>query len=168
MNTEQIFLISSMISNVNGDNRPHANIKIFGDSFVGLLDSGANVSVLGRGSEQLIDKWSIKLLGKQAILKTADGTKIQIAHTIIAPVEYNKKRKYVHFLVAPSSNKSVILGMNFWEAFDICPIVNALTLDEAMNMTKKSNSNEEQQIKLACSLQKFEFTSNGNELAQPK
>lgn len=161
-NTENKFIVSSMITHVAGDNRPHANIKIFGDSFVGLLDSGANVSVLGRGSELLIEKWNLKLHAKQATLKTADGTKIRIAHTIIAPVEYNMKRKYVHFLIAPAINKAVILGMNFWEAFAISPIVNTLTHDEAMNMTLKSNLSEEQQIKLARTLQKFEFTSKDN------
>lgn len=34
--------------------------------------------------------------------------------------------------------------------------------DEAMNMTLKSNLNVEQQKKLACTLQKFEFTSIEN------
>lgn len=43
-----------MISEVDIDERPYAEVLIAGDPVTGLLDSGAEITVLGAGSEKYL------------------------------------------------------------------------------------------------------------------
>ena len=53
----------------NADERPYANIKILGQSFFGLLDSGASVSV------SFIEANKLKLRPFKCKISTANGSK---------------------------------------------------------------------------------------------
>lgn len=48
--------VSELNVEVAGDNRPFAGVEVLGVRLIGLLDSGAQVSILGAGSENLIGK----------------------------------------------------------------------------------------------------------------
>lgn len=50
--TQHLAVISAPLCNDSSDNRPHARVRIFDDELVGLLDSGANITVLGRDSDK--------------------------------------------------------------------------------------------------------------------
>lgn len=54
--------------------------------------------------------------------------------------------------------------MNFWEAFSICPIVNEITLETAMDMTLKSKLTNDQKKQLANVLTRFDFAGNNSKL----
>lgn len=132
-------------------------MNIFGDELTGLLDSGANVSVLGRGAEKYILNWKIDKHVRNATIRTADGTKLSAKNSVLLPVEYNNKRKFIQFLIAPEICKPVILGMNFWDAFSVAPAVSEITMEQAMQMTLKADLSEAQKSDLAKMLRKFEF-----------
>lgn len=65
--SENLPSISALIETLANDNRPHATVNIFGDFFVGLLDSGANVTVVGKSIEPYLEKWGIEKKGTEFI-----------------------------------------------------------------------------------------------------
>lgn len=79
-----------MILDVTGDNRPHAKVKILGREIVGLLDSGANLTVLGHNSENFIKQLKLPLIPFISNIKTADGTSHLVTSYVDLPIYYNK------------------------------------------------------------------------------
>lgn len=155
--THFIATISSLIHQIANDNRPHAVVRIFSDELTGLLDSGANVTVLGNGCEELIDKWGIESNNKRMTVCTADGTKLRSHGSITLPLEYNGKRKYIKAIIIPEISKQLILGMNFWQSFGIIPSVNVLTTEQASDITAKANLSESEKERLANLLKNYDF-----------
>lgn len=52
---------------------------------------------------------------------------------IRAPVNYHGKTKIIEFLVVPSMSKNLILGINFWQAFKIKPVIGEIYLNDEEN-----------------------------------
>lgn len=96
---------------------------MLGHKIIGLLDSGANSTILGNNALQLIDKLKLKQFPLIASIKTADGKSHNISSYVILPINYNKTIHNVETLVVPSLTKSLILGMDFWKLFNIKPII---------------------------------------------
>lgn len=48
--------VSELRLKVDGDNRPFVNVDVLGVKLIGLLDSGAQISIVGFGSEKLLKK----------------------------------------------------------------------------------------------------------------
>lgn len=88
----------------------------------GLLDSGANCTILGKGSSLLISQLNIKIRPFHTILKTADGTSHSANQIIDLPITFNNRTKVVQTLVVPTIAKPLILGMDFWKTFNIKPV----------------------------------------------
>lgn len=88
---EEMFPLTLIIESPEKDNRPHARVCIFGDYFLGLLDSGANVSVLGTGATKFLDKWymDMDITAHNPVLRTADGNKLEILSSVLLPVVQN-------------------------------------------------------------------------------
>lgn len=108
---------------VEGDNRPHATVLVLGHKVLGLLDSGANISVLGKNSENLINKLKLKKIPLLSNIKTADGTSHIVTSYVNLPIYYNKTLHTVKTLVVPSLTKELVLGMDFWTLFGIKPVI---------------------------------------------
>lgn len=53
--------ISEIIYQPN-DNRPYAPVEVFGKPMIGLLDSGASISILGKGCYDLAKQLQLSLL----------------------------------------------------------------------------------------------------------
>lgn len=56
------------------DNRPYARVKIGDEWLDGLLDSGANVTVLGAGGFERVERWELPIIKTEGNVRTADGT----------------------------------------------------------------------------------------------
>lgn len=157
-NDRFVAVISVPFHSVENDNRPHATVKIFDSTLTGLLDSGANVTVLGQGSDIFLEKWAIDWQRrKNSSVHTADGSKLKSKGTVTLPVEYNGKRRYITAIIVPDISKTLILGMDFWQAFGISLSVNALTLEEAIDITTQSNLSSNEKSRLSAMLAKFDF-----------
>lgn len=149
------------------DNRPHADIEIFGDKFHSLLDSGANVCVLGKGSEAYLERWRPKKIPLNAKITTADDSKVAISYYIIVPVVYKDKVKFIKFLVAPEINKTCILGMNFWNEFGLQIVsLDLITLEQAKEATRLCDLTKEQRNKLAKLLTTFDFAEENAQIGK--
>jgi hypothetical protein len=66
-------------------------------------------------------------------LKTADGTRHLVAGFIYAPFSFDGRLRMLPTLLIPTLNRDLILGLDFYEKFDIKPVIQAsedLDLDE--------------------------------------
>lgn len=123
--------ISTILQRIKNDNRPHAEVVVKGKKFIGLLDSGAHVTILGTDSRAIIAELELELKPSNISLRTADGTLHGALASIDIPYEFNDQIKVVSTLVVPSISSLLILGTDFWEAFGIQPVI--CLLDDMMS-----------------------------------
>lgn len=135
---------------VNGDNRPFIKISVMGRELVGLLDSGAQKTVLGAGCKKLLEDLNLKVFPTEVRLKTASGTPVEVEGYVHLPITFNNANKIIPTVVAPQLKRKLILGYSdFWKAFNIQP---ALLNDQHMKAVQGANIeiaevNEEERVK---------------------
>lgn len=147
------------------DNRLYANIKIYTmHAVLGLLDSDASISILGRNSPIIINSNSLRKPAKIQSIKTANGT----IHSIIAEVElpptFNGKKRKIKYQVVPGITREIILGTNFWQAFGIVPhIPETCWIAGARNEIKEEINIEEQETKIARNSRDYQELSHAKQ-----
>ncbi|XP_055604322.1 uncharacterized protein LOC129752573 [Uranotaenia lowii] len=135
--------INSLVINLNNDNRPHAVIEVLGKSITGLLDSGANCSLLGGSCVQLVEQLKLRKGSLAGGIKTADGTEHHFQTFVRLPIAYNGKTRVIPVLLLPTLPDCVILGMNFWNEFGVKAICCSMKLQGEVqgNDEEEVNSN---------------------------
>lgn len=113
--------IAASILDTPNDIRPYAEIKIFNENKIGLLDSGASISILGKGSLDLLNTFSIKYTPYNSTIKTASGEPQAIIGKISTEVIYKERSAYITFFIAPTLSQEIYLGVDFWKKFEIAP-----------------------------------------------
>lgn len=140
----------------DNDNRPYARVKLFDTEVTGLLDSGANVSVMGTGSECILKKCHKSLEKDDTIIATADGKLHYTVGCVNVPVVFNGTTKVVKFHVVPSLTHKILFGCNFWDAFNIVPAVfhdiNAITEEKCHNTEHELTDEQKDRLKDALKL----------------
>lgn len=140
-NIEEIFV------KVDGDARPFIKVNILGKEILGLLDSGAQRTVLGIGSKKLIRELQLKVYPSDASIKTASGAEIEIGGYVNLPVTFNQQCHIIPTLIAPKLNRRLILGYeDFWKAFRLQPTIlkqselfELCTVDEEIKCEREEN-----------------------------
>lgn len=112
----QIFII-----NLDLVTCPHVTVKIFGTELVGLLDSGASISVIS--SIELIKLWNLKIQKLNLKVFTANGENLKCYGFVNLPYTFDGKTKVVPTDVIPEISKDLICGYDFWKAFGIRPTI---------------------------------------------
>ena len=145
-----IEIIENMILNIEKDNRPYAKIDIYGKKFVGLLDSGATLTVIGMKMKKLLEKHTeLKTFSKEVFVKTADGLKHDVLGYFVIPMNYNDETHEIVTLFVPSVARELILGYNFWNSFNIKLCINNIPIKinlESINPIIENNINIKQNI----------------------
>lgn len=109
-----------------GDNRPYARVK-FGDEFVdGLLDSGANVTVLGNSGYARVKRWELPIEYTSGCIRTADGTVRNTSAYVDIPYVFEGQMNIVRTYLLEHITQTLILGTDFWNAFRIEPRTSAV------------------------------------------
>ncbi|KAG5872250.1 hypothetical protein JTB14_009013 [Gonioctena quinquepunctata] len=117
----QIYL-DFILSSVIGDERPYLHVDILGTKILGLLDSGASRTILGKQGYDKIRSMNIKMLPSEVPnCNVANGQKCEIAGYISIPFRLRDKIKIIDTLVVPTIPNSLILGADFWKKFNIVP-----------------------------------------------
>lgn len=111
--------ISSVLPCISKDRRPYISITIKGREFLGLLDSGAQVSVLGNGSHQIFLDLGFNLESASHTVLTADGRHQDVIGIMHLPVKVKRRIRLTKFIVVPSISIDVILGIDFWNHFKL-------------------------------------------------
>lgn len=144
------------IVRINDDNRPYVKVKVFENDIIGLLDSGANISVMGIGSEVIIKKCKLALEPDTTIVATADGKHHVTAGCVNVPVTYNETVKVVKFHVVPSLRHKMLFGCNFWNIFGLVPAICDINLvTEAKSEETEHDLTSEERERLREALKKF-------------
>lgn len=100
------------------DNRLYVNFNIQHYNLVGMLDTGANTCVLGKNFHTIFNK-SYTIQKTYINATSADGSALKVIGTITMPVLYDGVEKTLDFLIIPSVDKNIILGMNFLYSFKL-------------------------------------------------
>lgn len=122
--------LEELFIQLQNDERPFVQIKIFEIPITGLLDSGAHRSILGAESHKIIDASKLKLLPTKVDLVTASGQKLSVQGCVNLPMTFNGETKLIETLVVPELKRKLILGTDFWKAFQIVPSVSSNTVEE--------------------------------------
>ncbi|KAH8248319.1 hypothetical protein KR038_007900, partial [Drosophila bunnanda] len=105
------------------DPRPFAQITILGQQLTGLLDTGASVSLLGKGSRQLVYALGVPVQRYFPVVRTAAGEDRSIIGRIKVPVKYKGRVEYILFYLCPYLEQAANLGVDFWRTFELAPAV---------------------------------------------
>lgn len=150
------------IISMKDDNRPHAEVQINSIKIVGLLDSGANCSILGNGGYELIKQLNLKTYDQFALIKTADGTSHTVSQGVHLPIKYDGKYVTISALLVPSISKQLILGMDFWQSCNIKPVVcDSVHVDKIIPVSKQHLLSDSQGKQLESTIALFPSSKEG-------
>lgn len=104
------------------DTRPYVNIKINDITASGLLDSGAAVIILGNNAHNVLVKQGLQICTDNIIsVIAAGGQTFDSLGYINLPIRFEDNFHKVKAHVVPEVKSSLILGIDFWRAFKLCP-----------------------------------------------
>lgn len=98
------------------------DVEINGCIVTGLLDSGANITMLGEGTEHIVETLITQESFPPLKIRTADGSVHSTSNVINVPYTVNGKTRHVKTLIIPTITTKLILGTDFWDAFEIQPM----------------------------------------------
>lgn len=110
-----------MIVNLEHDNRPYLKVEVGKNPYVGLLDSGAMCSVMGKEMSEECLALGEKLHECKVKITTADGSDHPVRGYINVPFCVRNVNRKIPTLVLEKSDVPLILGMDFWNAYRIRP-----------------------------------------------
>lgn len=113
-------ILSSIISN-NSDKRYYACVTFLTFKELGLLDTGANVSCIGSDlAKQNFTKYK-EFFKLNSCVKTADGKLQKVEGYLHIDVDFRNETRRLKILIVPSITQNLILGLDFWRAFNLAP-----------------------------------------------
>ncbi len=145
MNSNKIVVVSELFTK-DDDIRPHAKVDILGIKIVGLLDSGATCSILGRDCKKLVSKLGLRISEPLYSVRTADGSRHLPVGTVDLPITFKNKSHLIPTIMVPSMSQSLILGMDFWKKFKIRPEIAVITPDYVIKTEHILNARQKRQL----------------------
>lgn len=119
------YKLTAVLSNKpNNDSRPYASIKIYDLCIAGLLDSGAAVTIIGNKAHETLIRKGLQLSSNEAnptFIIAAGGQKLQSVGSMNLPIHFEDQFHIIEALVVPEVENNLILGIDFWRKFHICP-----------------------------------------------
>lgn len=136
--------IEASVFGDDDDPRPFVRIKVGKEMVFGLLDSGASISALGQGAEELLERNGLKWTKVRSNVKTADGIQQQIIGKMALEIQYNGRTEVMTFFIVPSLKQPLYLGVDFWRKFKIAPqIISEITPPERSDPNMHQLSSEQ-------------------------
>lgn len=115
-------VLTYIFASCQGDNRPYLEVDIFGIRMSGLLDSGANHTIIGNPGWAVLKNIGLTLLPSH--IKTcsvANNEQCSVLGTVSIPFKLENKVKVLSALVIPDVTHYLIFGMDFWLTMEIIP-----------------------------------------------
>lgn len=108
----------------------------------GLLDSGASVSCLGRNGRARIHQLGLRMKPLNQFVQTADGSPQPVCGYVETEIEYQTKTRVIRLYVVPSLSQELYLGIDFWEAFGLAPVMIAeLNIEDDVKLEDERDPN---------------------------
>lgn len=112
--------VCSVLDNTS-DVRPYAEVILFGEKMLGLMDTGASLSCVGsRVAKDYIDACRpYKKLN--SVVRTADGNSQDVVGYVDTKISFKGLEKDISIFIIPSLDRDLYLGVDFWNLFDLLP-----------------------------------------------
>lgn len=161
-----------ILANVRHDERPYLAVEILGRTFVGLLDTGASRTVLGRqGLEQMT---SLGLKFKPVNIPSctvADGNQCEVTGAVDIPFKLSDRVVIMEVLVIPSIPRTLVLGVDFFRKMGVVPDLrnnywsfsNIEQQPEIASLVDNARLTSEQQDRLSALVARY-FSDVGDKL----
>lgn len=114
-------LLDYVVQHVSGDERPYLEITVLGCPVLGLLDSGASRTIVGRTGFAILKSLGLKLVRSAVSCTVASGAHCEGIGHISTPITLLNNTHFVDVLVFPELTHSLILGVDFWKIMKIVP-----------------------------------------------
>ena len=101
------------------DNRLYLEVKVGTDLVNGLLDIGASANCLGRNAMDIIDRQNLMMKPSSASVRLADGQAVEVVGSVELPMTVGDETISMKFNVIPSLHQVLILGIPFFDQFDL-------------------------------------------------
>lgn len=149
---------------VSDDRRFHATVEIAGEEWIGLLDSGAQISVVGPRFQWLVNEGRVQTKPSCISIRTADGTVHATKQVLILNVLYGGQTRKIEAPLLPSLKHDLVLGVDFWTRFNIRPAIVEVGTIEAEKQIRVSDNillNEQEAAELQTILKLMPFGKEG-------
>lgn len=113
--------IETTLFDESSDDRVYLQVKIGDEYLKGLVDSGANVTCLGRGGLEFLKRNGLEFTSMDASVKTAGGNKKVIVGYLKVPIVFRKSFTEFVLFVAPDLQQELYLGTDFIRFFQLAP-----------------------------------------------
>lgn len=119
---QQKIILDYIISHAENDQRPYLRVSIFGREMLGLLDSGATRTIVGRKGWKILQDLKVHLNTEDSPNCTvANGNLCNSLGSVTVPIQLTDKVRLIDVLVIPDLNHTLILGYDFWTRMGIIP-----------------------------------------------
>lgn len=114
-------VLSYVLCHAKDDRRPYLRVQIYGQQFLGLLDSGCNVTVVGKFGWEILKGAVVLNETTQTKCTVASGHVCEVIGSLYLPITLENKTIVLLVLVVPSLPHSLILGIDFWSKMGLIP-----------------------------------------------
>lgn len=113
-----------MLSHADQDNRPYLNVSIYGQDFLGLLDSGATRTIVGSVGWKRLQKYCNLETEETPLCTVANGQSCKTIGYVQLPIRLQDRVRILKVLVVPTLSHTLILGIDFWKKMEVIPNLN--------------------------------------------
>lgn len=106
-------LLDYIISHAINDQRPYLEVSVLGYPVTGLLDTGANRTIVGGSDYNLFLRMVLKLVPEVVNCTVANGESCASIGYIKTPIMLKNKLKWIDLLVVPELSHTLIFGIDF-------------------------------------------------------
>jgi hypothetical protein len=118
-----------------GDCRPFIRVNIKNKNAIGLLDSGAAVSIIGNNAHKELVDLDLPLHKDDSVsVVAAGGQTLKSIGYMLIPIDFNNNSHIITAYVVPEVSIPMILGVDFWRKFELCPkLIGSIDITQTTN-----------------------------------
>lgn len=115
-------ILNYILHHIDRDDRPYLQFYVHGQALLGLLDSGANKSIIGSKGWDFLKGLGIHLDDEKKVsCVVADGNRCESIGNVTLPVRLEGRLAVMTFIVILGIPHVAILGTDFWKKVGIIP-----------------------------------------------
>ncbi|KAJ8979039.1 hypothetical protein NQ317_005143 [Molorchus minor] len=114
-------VLDFILDQCDGDERPYLRVNVLGRTLMGLLDSGASVTILGQPGWDKVKDLNFRLVEEKTKIRVANGDLCESLGYCEIPFSLRSRIKLVKVLIVTGLPHTLILGANFWRLMGIVP-----------------------------------------------
>lgn len=140
--------VASARIDLHSDDRPYLFVNIFANKYKGLLDSGAQTTIINEKLLTKLTHHNLKLKPCNVVITTADGSKHRALGYVEIPFVVKGIQRIIATLAVKQASIELILGIDFWNAFQIkpCFTTSNFGIEVCQGQSNENDPNENKEI----------------------